>query len=73
VEVHGKKPKSAVKNEKNELSLDGRGFVTKQVSSDSADERLHLSGGLPFSPIGAAAAGISPEARSAKLPRGKKP
>ncbi|HSO36667.1 MAG TPA: hypothetical protein VLT33_29280 [Labilithrix sp.] len=73
VEVHGKAPKSTGKNEKNELSLDGRGFVTKQVSSDSVDERLHLSGALPFAPAGAAASVVPAEKRSAKLPKGKKP
>jgi hypothetical protein len=49
VEHHGKKPKSADKTEKNELVIDERGFVKKQVSSDTVDERLHLSGSLPKS------------------------
>ncbi|MEA2752120.1 MAG: hypothetical protein QOI41_6263 [Myxococcales bacterium] len=80
VEVHGKKSKNADKHEKNELSLDARGFVVKQVSSDSVDERLYLSGALPLSPSGSpqaaaptATAGKSAESRSAKLPKGKKP
>jgi hypothetical protein len=72
VEVHGKKTKSAAKIEKNELSLDGRGFVLKQVSSDSVDERIHFSGALPGGPLGSSP-GRPAETRSAKLPKGKKP
>jgi len=34
-------------SEKNELTVDERGFVIKQVSKDSVDERLHHSGTLP--------------------------
>ena len=78
VEVHGKKSKNAEKSQKNELSLDDRGFVLKQVSSDSVDERIHFSGALPLAPPGSIA-GRPAEARSAKLgasakpPKAKKP
>lgn len=47
VEMHGKKVKDAGKQQRNELALDDRGFVVKQVSSDTVDERIHLSGTLP--------------------------
>ncbi len=52
VEMHGKKAKDAQKQQRNELSLDDRGLVTKQVSSDSVDERIHLSGTLPALLVG---------------------
>ncbi|NOU34160.1 MAG: hypothetical protein HOO96_40225 [Polyangiaceae bacterium] len=47
IEIQGVKVKDQAKQQRNELSLDERGFVTKQVSSDSVYERIHLSGSLP--------------------------
>lgn len=52
VEMHGKKVKDAGKQQRNELALDDRGFVIKQVSSDTVDERIHLSGTLPSFVVG---------------------
>jgi hypothetical protein len=76
VEMHGKKQKNAEKAEKNELSLDERGFVVKQVSSDSVDERLYFSGTLPFTTPASASPPAETRAAklpAAKLPKGKKP
>ncbi len=52
VEMHGKKAKEPATRQRNELSLDDHGLVTKQVSSDSVDERIHLSGTVPSFLVG---------------------
>ncbi len=39
--------RQAARSEKNELTIDPQGFVSKQVSSDSVEERLHHSGNMP--------------------------
>jgi len=62
IERPGTRGKNA-SHEKNELTVDERGFVIKQVSKDSVDERLHHSGTLP---------GRTPDAPRANTSKAKK-
>jgi hypothetical protein len=62
IEVPGAKGKNQ-NREKNELTVDERGFVVKQVSKDSVDERLHQSGNLPGRTPAAPAAATSSKAK----------
>lgn len=60
VDHGGKKKKGAASPEsveKNEISLDDRGFSTKQVSADTIYERIFLEGDLPARPAAKARAG----------------
>ncbi|NOU31819.1 MAG: hypothetical protein HOO96_28280 [Polyangiaceae bacterium] len=65
IATHGAKSKTTETSQRNELTLDAQGSVSKQVSSDSVIERLYLFGGPP-----ALKAATKPPA--AKVPPSKK-